>query len=230
MKKTETKEDKMRADGILFDMDGVLIDSEALILEAAITGLKQFGVFAKPEDFTPFIGAGETRYLGGPSEKYGVPFRQEMKNVVYAIYADILKLHPDAVYDGVYDVLNEVKAKYSIAVCSAADLVKVEHNLNAIGVTPAFFNALVTGSDVTRQKPFPDIFLKGAELIGLQPEKCVVIEDSINGIKAAKAAGALSVGVTTSFTAEELGEKANPDYIIDSIKEFPAVLEKIETE
>ena len=217
----------MEIKGVLFDMDGVLIDSEPFILEAAIQGLKQFGVNAVPEDFTPFIGAGETRYLGGPSEKYGVAFQPEMKTVVYAIYADILKQHPDAVYDGVFDVINYVKSKYKAAVCSAADLIKVEHNLNAIGVTPAFLDALVTGSDVTRQKPFPDIFLKGAQLIGIPPENCVVVEDAINGIKAAKAAGSLSVGVTTSFTAEELKEQANPDYIIDNIKQLPDILETI---
>ena len=217
----------MNIKGVLFDMDGVLIDSEPFILEAAIEGLKQFGVNAQPDDFTPFIGAGETRYLGGPAEKYGVAFRPEMKTVVYAIYADILKQHPDAVYDGVFDVINSVKAKYKAAVCSAADLVKVEHNLNAIGVTPAFFDALVTGSDVTRQKPFPDIFLKGAGLLGLPAEQCVVVEDSINGIKAAKAAGALSIGVTTSFTKEELEEKSKPNYIINSIKELPDILKKI---
>lgn len=217
----------MNIKGVLFDMDGVLIDSEPFILEAAIEGLKQFGVNAQPDDFTPFIGAGETRYLGGPAEKYGVAFRPEMKTVVYAIYADILKQHPDAVYDGVFDVINSVKAKYKAAVCSAADLVKVEHNLNAIGVTPAFFDALVTGSDVTRQKPFPDIFLKGAGLLGLPAGQCVVVEDSINGIKAAKAAGALSIGVTTSFTKEELEEKSKPDYIINSIKELPDILKKM---
>lgn len=218
----------MKIEAVLFDMDGVLIDTEAIILEAAIIGLRQFGVEAKPEDFTPFIGAGETKYLGGPAEKYGVPFDPEMKKVVYAIYADLLKLHPDAVYEGVYDVVNYVKSKYRAAVCSAADLTKVEHNLNAIGVTPEFFNALVTGSDVTRQKPFPDIFLKGAELIGINPKNCVVIEDSINGIKAAKAAGAMSVGVTTSFNRDELTEKAGPNLIINHIKEFPSALETLE--
>ena len=217
----------MEIKGVLFDMDGVLIDSEPFILEAAIQGLKQFGVNAEPDDFTPFIGAGETRYLGGPSEKYGVKFRPEMKTVVYAIYADILKQHPDAVYDGVFDVINYVKSKCKAAVCSAADLIKVQHNLNAIGVTPSFFDALVTGSDVTRQKPFPDIFLKGAELIGISPQNCVVVEDAINGIKAAKAAGAFSIGVTTSFSSDELREKANPDYIIDNIRQLPETLEKI---
>lgn len=217
----------MSIKAVLFDMDGVLIDSEAIILEAAIIGLKDFGVNAVPEDFTPFVGAGETKYLGGPAEKYGVPFVPEMKTVVYAIYADLLKEHPDAVYDGVFDTVNYVKSKFRAAVCSAADLTKVEHNLKAIGVTPDFFNALVTGSDVTRQKPFPDIFLKGAELLGVEPSECVVIEDSLNGIRAAQAAGAVSVAVTTSFSREVLEKEVAPDYIIDDIMQFPALLEKI---
>lgn len=217
----------MSIKAVLFDMDGVLIDSEAIILEAAIIGLKEFGVNAVPEDFTPFVGAGETKYLGGPAEKYGVAFVPEMKTVVYAIYADLLKDHPDAVYDGVFDTVNYVKSKFRAAVCSAADLTKVEHNLKAIGVTPDFFNALVTGSDVTRQKPFPDIFLKGAELLGVEPSECVVIEDSLNGIRAAQAAGAISVAVTTSFSREVLEKEVAPDYIIDDIKQFPALLEKI---
>ncbi len=217
----------MNIEAVLFDMDGVLVDTEALICEAAIKGLKQFGVNAVPEDFIPYIGGGETRYLGGPAEKNGVPYDPEMKPVVYDIYAEILSRHPDAVYDGVLDTVNYVKSKYKAAVCSAADYIKVCHNLNAIGVKPDFFTALVTGSDVSKQKPDPDIFLKGAELCGVDPQKCVVIEDSVNGIKAAKAAGCISVGVTTSFSREELKEKADPDYIIDSIKEFPAILKKI---
>lgn len=215
---------------VLFDMDGVLIDTEALILEAAIVGLREFGVEAKPEDFTPFVGAGETKYLGGPAEKYGVPFDPKMKEVVYAIYAEILSRHPEAVYEGVLDVVNFVKSRFRAAVCSAADLTKVEHNLNAIGVTPAFFNALVTGSDVTRQKPFPDIFLKGAELIGIEPSKCIVVEDSVNGIKAAKAAGAVSVGIPSTFPKEKLIAEAAPDYIIDSISDLPALLTKLTEE
>lgn len=218
----------MAIKAVLFDMDGVLVDTEALILEAAIIGLREFEVNAVPEDFTEFIGAGETRYLGGPAEKYGVPFDPEMKTVVYDIYAEILKQHPDAVYDGVYDVLQYVKDNFLCSVCSAADLTKVRHNLNAIGVTPAFFNALVTGSDVTRQKPFPDIFLKGAELLGVEAKDCVVIEDSLNGIRAAKAAGAVSVAVTTSFSRQVLADEAAPDYIIDSIREFPDLLKSIE--
>ncbi len=217
----------MAIKAVLFDMDGVLIDSEEIILRAAIEGLKQFGVYAKEDDFTEFVGAGETKYLGGPAAKYGVEFDPEMKVVTYAIYADLLKEAPDAVYNGVLETLNKVKENYLVSVCSAADLIKVEHNLNAIGVTPAFFNAFVTGSDVTRQKPFPDIFLAAAEKLGIDPSECLVIEDSLNGIRAAKAAGMTSVAVPTSFAPEVLKTEVSPDYIIDKISDLPDLLAKI---
>lgn len=217
----------MQIKSVLFDMDGVLIDSEALIMRAAIAALGEFGVNAEPEDFTPYIGAGEVKFVGGPAEKHGAKYVPEMKDRTYEIYADLLKTAEGAVYDGVLDVIKAVKRNYTAAVCSAADLVKVSHNLAAIGVTPEFFGAVVTGSDVTRQKPHPDIFLKGAEKLGTEPSACVVIEDSLNGIRAAKAAGMKSVAVTTSFTREVLAKEVTPDIIIDSIIEFPAALEKL---
>ena len=212
---------------ILFDMDGVLIDSEALILKAAIAGLREFGIETVPEDFTEFVGAGEDRYIGGPVQKYGGTFIPEMKTRVYEIYAQLLFATPDAVYDGVLDMLSSVKHSYFTAVCSAADFVKVNHNLHAIGVTPEFFGTLITGSDVKRQKPFPDIFLAAAERLDIPASECVVIEDSINGIKAAKAAGMTSIAVTTSFSREVLTEKAAPDYIIDDIRKLPELMKAL---
>lgn len=219
----------MKIDAILFDMDGVLIDSEEYICTAAIEGLKKYGVESKPEDYIPFMGAGENRYVGGVSEKYGVPFDPKMKDVVYEIYAEIIKKHPEAVYDGVLDVIKDVMRGHRACVCSAADRTKVCHNLNAIGVTDDFFTALVTGSDVTRQKPYPDIFLKGAELCGVDIKKCIAIDDTINGVKAIVASGAVSVAITTSFDEETLRREAKPDYVINDIREFPALIRKIES-
>ena len=66
--------DKIEA--ALFDMDGVLVDSEPVILEAALVGLAEYGVKAKPEDFKAYIGAGEDRFIGGVAEKYGLIHNQ----------------------------------------------------------------------------------------------------------------------------------------------------------
>jgi len=71
---------------VLFDMDGVLIDSEPLICRAAMAGLAEFGIHAREADFLPFVGAGEDRYIGGVAEAYGKPYVIEMKRQVNARY------------------------------------------------------------------------------------------------------------------------------------------------
>jgi beta-phosphoglucomutase-like phosphatase (HAD superfamily) len=90
----------------------------------------------------------------------------------------------------------------------------------AIGVDESIFSALVTGSDVARKKPFPDIYLEGARRIGMAPQDCLVIEDAISGIQAAHAAGMDAVGVPTTFSQEVLQEKANPEYMLHKIREL----------
>ena len=75
-----------------------------------------------------------------------------------------------------------------------------------------------------RKKPFPDIFLEAAKQLGVNAESCVVIEDAINGLQAAKAASMQNIAVTTSFTREELAEKASPNLIIDKLSELSDAL------
>lgn len=107
-----------------------------------------------------------------------------------------------------------------MAVCSAADLRKVRYNIKAIGVDESIFSALVTGSDVERKKPFPDIYLEGARRVGIDPKDCLVVEDAVSGIKAAHAAGMDAVGVPTTFSKEELMERVHPEYMLNEIKEL----------
>jgi HAD superfamily hydrolase (TIGR01509 family) len=93
-----------------------------------------------------------------------------------------------------------------IAVASSADWIKVEANLNTIGLPPDTWDAIVTAEDVVHKKPAPDIFLCAIGKLNLTPPQCVVIEDAINGIEAAHAAGMRCVAVAQSFTADRLAE------------------------
>ena len=203
---------------IIFDMDGVLVDSEPVILAAAIKGLEKYGVEAEPEDFTPFIGAGEDRFIGGVAEKYGVKYKKEMKDTVYDIYLDIVsdKLK---VFSGTKKVLNELKENFKLALASSADMVKIEANLKEADISPSIFKVIIGGDDVTNKKPDPEIYTKTAEKMGVTPESCLVVEDSVHGVKAAKAAGMKCIGITTSFSSEKLNE-AGSDIICDSIDEI----------
>ena len=203
---------------ILFDMDGVLIESEYLMRSSAIRALADYGVTARHEDFLEFTGMGEDRFVGGVAEKHGLVYKTEMKELAYDYFGQKVKeeAHVPA---GVKKMLEALHGMgLTLAVCSAADLRKVRYNLMAIGVEETIFSALVTGSDVARKKPFPDIYLEGARRIGMDPEDCLVIEDAISGIQAAHAAGMDAVGVPTTFSQEVLQEKAAPEYMLDEIR------------
>jgi HAD superfamily hydrolase (TIGR01509 family) len=192
---------------VIFDMDGVLVDSEKLINDAAIAMFKEKGLVVQPDDFLPFVGAGETRYIGGVAEHYRFPLDvPAAKQRTYEIYLDLIpsQLMP---FPGVMELLYSCReAGVRIAVASSADMVKVRANLATIGVPIEFWDAVVTGEDVTNKKPAPDIFLSAAAKLEVEPEECVVVEDALNGIQAAKSAGMRCVAVATSFPAVLLQE------------------------
>lgn len=195
---------------VIFDMDGVLTDSEPVINEASIRGLREYGVEPEPEDFIPFVGMGEDRYIGGVAEQYGLTYTLEMKRRVYEIYLEILpgKLQP---FPGVHALLARLTDKgVPLALASSADRVKVEANLAAIGVPQATFRALVAGEDVEHKKPAPDIFLVAAQRLEREAAQCCVVEDALSGVQAAKAAGMRCVAVAQSFSEAELA-KGGPD-------------------
>lgn len=210
----------MRYRAILFDMDGVLVDSESLMAKVGVATLREFGVAAKETDFADFVGMGEDMYIGGVSRKYGVPYDPVMKRHLYVNYGKLVKTENVAA-EHALEVLQTLRARgYKLAVCSSADREKVGYNLKAVGVADTFFDAVVTGSEIENLKPAPDIYLKGAELVGVLPTECLVVEDAPSGIKAAHAGGMRAVGITSSFPRETLLEKAAPDYIIDKLTQL----------
>lgn len=210
----------MKYKAILFDMDGVLIDSEWLMRDAAIQSLAEHGVQARHEDFREFTGMGEDRFVGGVAEKYGLKYEFAMKERAYDYFGQRV-MEETEVPEGVKQMLEILHGRgVKLAVCSAADRRKVLYNLMAIGVSQDLFTAIITGSDVTRKKPFPDIYLKGAAAVGEEPADCLVVEDAISGVQAAHAAGMDAVGVPTTFPKEELAARVQPEYILNIIKDL----------
>ncbi|MDO8683188.1 MAG: HAD-IA family hydrolase [Armatimonadota bacterium] len=192
--------------GVIFDMDGVLVDSEEFICKAAMRMFEEHGLYVKPEDFLPFVGAGENRYIGGVAEKYGFPIDIERdKARTYEIYGELVQgLEP---LKGAREFIKKCKERgLKLAVASAADKVKVEVNLGLLKLPPDTFDVVVNGLDVEKKKPDPEIFLLAAKKLGISPSECLVIEDAVNGVAAAKAGGFRCLGITTSFTREQLAE------------------------
>jgi HAD superfamily hydrolase (TIGR01509 family) len=193
--------------GVIFDMDGVLVDSEPFICKAACMMFAEHGVSVRPEDFLPFVGMGENRFIGGVAEKYKFPINIERdKKRTYDIYLEIIKgaLAP---LPGVHEFIAKCRTMgKKIAVASSADMRKVEGNLQAIQLTVETFDAVITAEDVVHKKPSPEIFFAAAKRIGLDPKDCLVIEDAVSGVEAAKSSGAKCLAITSSFSKEKLAK------------------------
>jgi len=202
---------------VLFDMDGVLVDSEEYICRAGIEMFREKGYQVSADDFLQFTGMGENRYLGGVAEMHGIPFELERdKARTYEIYAGLVsgKLTP---LEGTLEFIDKCKSeKLLLAVASSADPIKIGINLSEIGIPPETFQAIVSGLDIEHKKPAPDIFLKAARILNVPIENCLVVEDAISGVRAGKIAGAKVLALTTSFTANELHEA---DWIVANLSE-----------
>lgn len=205
--------------GVILDMDGVLIDSEEYIAEAAIRMFREKGKDLKPDDFKPFIGAGEDRYLQGAAETAGISLDIEQdKARTYEIYSEIIKgkIKP---LPGVKEFISRCKDhSLKLGLATSADRIKMEANLAEIGIPEDSFDVILTGLDVIRKKPYPDIYLRSAVLLGLSPTQCLVVEDAVNGIQAAKSAGAKCLALMTSFPKEEL---SGADWIASDLAHAP---------
>jgi len=190
---------------VIFDMDGVLTDSEPLINAAAIAMFKEHGLSVQPADFLPFVGMGEDRYIGGVAEKYAFALDlPAAKKRTYEIYLELVPSRLE-VFPGASDLVKSCqKAGLRVAVASSADRIKVAANLQKIGLPIPSWGAVVTGEDVSVKKPAPDIFLIAAGRLGVSPAESVVVEDAVNGVQAAKAAGMRCVAVAQTFPEERL--------------------------
>ena len=205
---------------ILFDMDGVLVDSEPLFLSAINRLLVQEGVepvsVQENEEFLIGTTIGETwrqlkirRPLPLPVEDY----INRYDDIVRQVMQEELEPQP-----GVRELLAACNARsLPKAVASSSLHMWVDLKLNAIGLTGAF-DAVLGGDDVTRGKPEPDIYIKAAESLGVPPAECIAIEDSPIGISAAVASGAYTIAVRTEYTRNLDVSQAHT--ILETLEEF----------
>ncbi len=203
---------------IIFDMDGVIVNSEPIIMKAALDALAYGGVAADKSDFMQFIGAGEEHFIIFPCrraerEDLIEPLTEQMF-LNFENSLDQLEVFPSAKF--LIEGLKE--AGFTLGLVSSAARRKLMASLNAAQIDPSSFDAILSGSDVTEKKPSPAPYLLGAERLGADPSQCLVIEDALSGVKSAKSAGMTCAAVTTSFSAEELKE-AGADYVVDDIIE-----------
>lgn len=207
----------------LFDMDGVLVNSEPASLKAAAQVLARRGVAAQECDFYPFIGAGEEKLISGVCDKYGIRYESAMAKEAFSIFCELapqeLYVYPNTV--STLQKLFDGGAR--LAVASSASHAKIFANLQNGGIDPKLFTAILGREDVTRLKPDGEIYELAAKAVDADKSDCLVVEDAINGIKAAKNAGIRCVGITTSFSKQQLLD-AGADEVISDISQLLSCL------
>ena len=193
--------------GLIFDMDGTLVDNLAYHFKAFDAYIEQKG-FALLEPVTMKINGMHSNdifpmLLGDEVvAEYGLDRLNHEKE---AVYRELYRPHIKSVA-GVVELMKMAKAAgVKCAIGSSGCRENVQMIVDGLGIA-ALLDASISGSDVTHGKPHPEIFLKASEALGLKPEECIVVEDAINGIKAGVAAGCKCVAVTTTTSAEELIE------------------------
>lgn len=174
-------------DLVIFDCDGVLIDSEVISASMLIAELKGYGVTISL-DFVSrnFLGRSYPTVLREVRERFGVAlpdrFEADYRARLLAAFARDLRVMP-----GVADVIAGLALPYCLATSSSPE--RLAQSLDLTGLTPLFTGRAFTASRVANGKPAPDLFLLAAAEMGADPARCLVIEDSLIGVRAALAAG-----------------------------------------
>lgn len=190
---------------VIFDMDGVIVDSEPLH-ELAFRE-----VFAE---------------MGFDERRHGIDFKRYYGKSDRALWLDFIEMHSPAkpleellawkqehflgilrkrqpIFPPIPDLVSALAARYPLAVASGSNHPVIDEVLSMQGLR-RFFGVVVSVQDVARSKPFPDVFLRAAELLKVAPVDCVVIEDSAAGVKAAHDAGMRVIAITNTLPASEL--------------------------
>jgi len=211
--------------GLIFDVDGVIGNTERLSEESSIQMFRDlYGIEVKAEEFHPFIGTGARRYVEGVAELHGIDI--DTDKAVAARHENFVRLLDSGEDIGFPGVHKLVKAAYEspdwkLAVATSSPGAKSRLTLKAARIEAAHFDAYIHGDMVTHTKPHPEIYHTAGEAIGIAPEHCVVVEDAITGVEAAKAAHMHCLAVTNSFDAEKL---AKADRIVASLEQVDLAL------
>lgn len=180
---------------VIFDMDGVIIDSEPLHTEATLALLKEFDVSPPLSYFSQFVGTTAESTLSHIKEEFNLPITlEEMISRDQNLCKEVYERRGMIPIPGVIDCIKSLyKDGVKLAIASSSTMHRIETVAKAFGITK-YFQKFISGADLPHSKPQPDIFLKALEELGVSHKESVIIEDSLNGCLAAKAANIACVG------------------------------------
>ncbi|MBN2534322.1 MAG: HAD family phosphatase [Spirochaetales bacterium] len=203
---------------VIFDMDGVIVDSEPLHYESEKKVLARLGFDFPRETHRKYIGyANEYNFWRDLQQEYGVSLNiqtliLEKKDYFFKHLSHITIIQPALTL-----LLKLKKASIPIALASSSGKELIQRILGMFSLNH-FFPVIQSGDDVENGKPSPDIFLLTARKLKVKPENCIVIEDSLNGVKAGHAAGMTVVAVPNEYT--KMLDFSLANYRIESLDEF----------
>lgn len=204
---------------IVFDMDGVLVDSETYIAKAIELYFEKLGIKIKKSDHTQNIGTGEAEIIKMVGSRHNLEIDVEQAKIdSYKIYGELVK--GMGITAGSHRFIeNCKKAKLKMGIATSADRFKLDINLKAAKLDSEDFAVILSGDQVENRKPAADIYLLAAEKMGLRNDEILVFEDATLGVIAALKANSSCCGITTSFTKEEL-LKSGADFALESLDQF----------
>jgi HAD superfamily hydrolase (TIGR01509 family) len=183
---------------IIFDLDGLLADTEGLHFQSYCEVLAQHGVDI---DLTHYIehwirrGLGVTAWAAEHGLTLDAPLIRRQK---FARYRELVQTTARPM-PGAPEALQRLHGQWRLALASASHGDSVRWVLECLGMT-AYFEDILSGDDVARAKPFPDIFLASARNLNVEPAECLVLEDAERGVRAAHSAGMTSIAIPNRYT------------------------------
>lgn len=211
---------------LIFDMDGVLIDSEPVHERSKREALQEAGITVRESLFADYIGRSDTVMINDLAAEHGLDAAQsaaimQSKHAIYESLEHTMQPVPGAV-----DFLRWASTRYRMAVATSATPRNRAVTLGNLGVD-ALFETAVDAASFKDPKPSPEVFNIALDRLQLAATDCWIVEDSVNGILAAKAAGCFAVGLTTSFSREALLE-AGADFVVTAFAQLQARLEGLQ--
>jgi len=195
----------MRPEAVIFDMDGVLVDNHQYHLDAWMVFCRKYNIPLTEEEFrTKMVGGSNRNLLAKLFGKQLTPREiKQYSDEKELIYRNLHKPYLTGV-DGITDFIQQLKNdNYLLAVATAACQENLDFILDGLQLMNSF-DVLINESHVNEGKPDPEVYLKTAASLGVEPGKCIVFEDSHTGIAAAQAAGMKVIGVRTNLDEQSL--------------------------
>jgi HAD superfamily hydrolase (TIGR01509 family) len=205
--------------GVIFDMDGVLTDSEPSFYAAINDVLSRYGHHVGEEQYAQLIGSATPYTWSKLIEWFSLPVTLDAVIEEYEPPLQKRLREPRPALPGARNLVERLRARsVPVALCTASYMRWVEPVLEGAGLT-GMFDAMSTADMVEETKPNPGPYLHAAELLGLRPEECVAIEDSRNGLESALGAGCWVVQLRATATAAGVEPRAK--LVIHSLGDFP---------